>query len=162
MYADGPVPYPLRVTRHETDLRDREIPLAGDLSDGGPVAVPDGAQAPAEQRRRPSRFRRVILVLATSILAGGALSMVPRADRVVTHQVTPIGSTIGTVEMRMTETSRGIPLRTWSLRRGPAEEEIKTHAHFALSVTAIVLNMAIVAVTGLLVLANVGSRKPEG
>lgn len=162
MYGDSPVPYPVRVTRHETDLRDREVPLAGDLSIGGPLAAPDGAQAIVEQRKRPSRFRRVVLVFVTSILAGGALSVVPRADRVVTQQVTPIGSVSGTVEMRMSETSRGFPLRAWRLRRGPAEEEIKTHAHFSLSVTAIVLNMAIVAVTGLLVLASVGSRKPEG
>jgi hypothetical protein len=150
------------VKEHETDLRDREIPLAGDLNEAGPVVAPHGAQTPLGQPRRRGRLRRVVLVFVTSILAGGALSIVPRADRIVTQQVTPIGSATGTVDMRMNETSRGFPLRTWTLRRGPAEEEIKTHAHFSVSVTAIILNMAILAVSGLLVLARAGSRKPEG
>jgi hypothetical protein len=149
------------VTESQTDRRDRQIPVEAELHEAGRVAVPHAAPAPAEQRKRRRRLRAVVLVLATSILAGGALSMVPRVEREVTQQVTPVGSSFGTVEMQMTETSRGFPLRTWSLRRGPAEDAIKTHAHFSLSVTAIVLNMVIIAVIGLVGLAGFGSRRGE-
>jgi hypothetical protein len=101
------------------------------------------------------------MVLTAAVLTGGALSAVPRTPRVVTQQVSLPGGARGTVEMRLEETSRGIPFRSWVLQRGPADEAVKTHASFTLRVTGIVLNVAVFAVIGALGLGTVGSRQRE-
>jgi hypothetical protein len=109
-----------------------------------------------------SRRRLVTLALVAGVLGGGGLSVAPRADRVVVSSINRTDNPSGAeVQVQMTESSRGMPFRTWTVRRGPVGSDPPTHREMNANVSAVPLNMAVVGIL-VLVLFGPAVRRRSG
>jgi hypothetical protein len=147
------------MTDRPSDLRDRRS-WVDDARDEGAAIAARSASTPISGRTRRRRMGAVVLVFCASLLAGGAMSAIPRPEREVTQMVRrPGGPRRQTEEMRLAEQAYGFPFRTWIVQKGPAEATVRTYAHVEAKPHGVIFNVVIAALAGLLILFTATSRK---
>jgi hypothetical protein len=110
------------------------------------AALSSAAHAPKPAVVR-ARRRLLFVAVCAGLLGGGLLSVVPRADREVTSQITPIGAVAPKTKVpaQMIESGYGMPFRTWVVRRGPVGTVPPTHAYVSLRLSGVLANMLVIA-----------------
>lgn len=100
--------------------------------------------------------------LMVGLLAGGALSVLPRpAQRVQGEVTTPGVIPKQVVPMEMDVSSRGYPFQTWQLETGPVDASVPTHANINIRLRGVALNVLITTLAALLIAVGTARRRED-